>query len=69
MSRARRRCSRALTPKCTSLKIARSGTGDGAGGNGFAQLLQIDWDSDGRVDFEIQLNATGGAVTLADLIL
>ena len=38
-------------------------------GNGFAQLLQVDWDSDGQVDFEIQLNATGGAVTLADLIL
>jgi hypothetical protein len=38
-------------------------------GNGFAQLLQVDWNHDGRVNFEIQLNATGGAVTLADLIL
>lgn len=35
----------------------------------YAQLLRIDTDGDGSYDFEIQLNATGGTVTLADLIL
>ena len=35
----------------------------------YAQLLRIDTDNDGSYDFEIQLNATGGTVTLADLIL
>lgn len=37
--------------------------------NAYAQLLRIDTDHDGSFDMEIQLNATGGAVTLADLYL
>jgi Ca2+-binding RTX toxin-like protein len=48
MSRARRRCSRALTPKCTGLKIERAGTGDGAGNDAIFGGAGID-------------NITGGA--------
>lgn len=35
----------------------------------YAQLLQIDFDNDGRADLEIQLNGTHGGVTMDDLYL